>query len=32
VRWLDGRTLTPGPVTRHLQSILAPLLNEPADA
>jgi 4-amino-4-deoxychorismate lyase len=32
VRALDGRTLTPGPVTRHLQSILAPLLYEPADA
>ena len=26
---LDARELTPGPVTRHLQSVLAPLLNEP---
>ena len=32
VRALDGRVLAPGPVTRHLQSVLAPLLNEPADA
>jgi 4-amino-4-deoxychorismate lyase len=32
VRSLDGRTLTPGPVTRHLQSVMAPLLDEPADA
>jgi 4-amino-4-deoxychorismate lyase len=31
VRALDGRTLVPGPVTRHLQSLLEPLLNEPAD-
>ena len=29
VRRLDARELTPGPVTRHLQSVLAPLLNEP---
>jgi 4-amino-4-deoxychorismate lyase len=27
VRALDGRELTPGPVTRHLQSVLEPLLN-----
>jgi 4-amino-4-deoxychorismate lyase len=32
VRKLDDRDLTPGPVTRHLQSVLAPLLSEPADA
>ena len=32
VRTLDARELTPGPVTRHLQSVLAPLLAEPADA
>jgi len=32
VRWLDGRALTPGPVTRHLQSVMAPLLDEPTDA
>jgi 4-amino-4-deoxychorismate lyase len=32
VRGLDGRALTPGPVTRHLQSVMAPLLDEPADA
>jgi 4-amino-4-deoxychorismate lyase len=32
VRTLDARELTPGPVTRHLQSVLAPLLDEPADA
>jgi 4-amino-4-deoxychorismate lyase len=32
VRSLDARELTPGPVTRHLQSVLAPLLDEPADA
>ena len=31
VRALDGRTLVPGPVTRHLQSLLEPLLNEPVD-
>jgi 4-amino-4-deoxychorismate lyase len=29
---LDGRALTPGPLTRHLQSVLGPLLDEPADA
>jgi 4-amino-4-deoxychorismate lyase len=32
VRTLDARELTPGPVTRHLQSVLAPLLDEPVDA
>ena len=32
VRTLDARQLIPGPVTRHLQSVLGPLLNEPADA
>jgi 4-amino-4-deoxychorismate lyase len=32
VRALDGRELTAGPVTRHLQSVLQPLLDEPADA
>jgi 4-amino-4-deoxychorismate lyase len=32
VRGLDSRVLTPGPVTRHLQSVMAPLLDEPADA
>jgi 4-amino-4-deoxychorismate lyase len=32
VRTLDGRALTPGPLTRHLQSVLGPLLDEPADA
>ena len=32
VRTLDARELTPGPVTRHLQSVLTPLLDEPADA
>jgi 4-amino-4-deoxychorismate lyase len=32
VRAVDDRVLTPGPVTRHLQSELYPLLNEPADA
>jgi 4-amino-4-deoxychorismate lyase len=32
VRTLDTRELMPGPVTRHLQSVLAPLLDEPADA
>jgi 4-amino-4-deoxychorismate lyase len=30
VRTLDGRVLIPGPVTRHLQSVLHPLLNGPA--
>jgi 4-amino-4-deoxychorismate lyase len=29
---VDDRTLIPGPVTRRLQSLLAPLLEEPADA
>jgi 4-amino-4-deoxychorismate lyase len=29
---IDGRTLIPGPVTRRLQSLLQPLLEEPADA
>lgn len=29
---LEARTLTPGPVTRRLQSLLQPLLEEPADA
>jgi len=32
LRSLDDRVLTPGPVTRHLQSVLQPLLNEPPDA
>ena len=32
VRSLDDRTLTPGPITRHLQTLLKPLLNEPANA
>jgi 4-amino-4-deoxychorismate lyase len=32
VRALDARELTPGPITRHLQSVLAPLLDEPTDA
>jgi 4-amino-4-deoxychorismate lyase len=32
VRSIDALELTPGPVTRHLQSVLAPLLDEPADA
>jgi 4-amino-4-deoxychorismate lyase len=32
VRALDARALGPGPVTRHLQSVLGPLLDEPADA
>lgn len=32
VRSLDGRVLAPGPVTRHLKSLLAPLLDEPPDA
>jgi len=31
VRELDGRPLQPGPVTRRLQSLLAPLLEEPVD-
>jgi len=29
---LEERTLTPGPVTRRLQTLLEPLLEEPADA
>jgi 4-amino-4-deoxychorismate lyase len=29
---LEERTLSPGPVTRRMQSLLAPLLEEPADA
>jgi 4-amino-4-deoxychorismate lyase len=29
VRNVDGRELSPGPVTRHLQSVLAPLLDAP---
>ena len=29
---LEARTLIPGPVTRRVQSLLAPLLEEPADA
>lgn len=29
---VEERTLTPGPVTRRLQSLLGPLLEEPADA
>jgi 4-amino-4-deoxychorismate lyase len=32
VRSVDARVLTPGPVTRHLQTVLQPLLYEPADA
>jgi len=32
VNSLDDRTLTPGPLTRHLQGILQPLLYGPADA
>ncbi len=31
-RSVDGRALGPGPVTHHLQSVMAPLLDEPADA
>jgi 4-amino-4-deoxychorismate lyase len=31
VRELDGRVLEPGPVTRRLERILTPLLEEPAD-
>jgi len=31
VRELDGRALEPGPVTRRVQQILAPLLEEPVD-
>ncbi|MHA0111213.1 aminotransferase class IV, partial [Klebsiella pneumoniae] len=29
---VDGRSLTPGPITRHLQSVMAPLLSGAADA
>jgi 4-amino-4-deoxychorismate lyase len=29
---IGARTLAPGPLTRHLQSLLRPLLEEPADA
>jgi branched-subunit amino acid aminotransferase/4-amino-4-deoxychorismate lyase len=29
---IGARTLTPGPVTRQLQGLLRPLLEEPADA
>lgn len=32
VREIDSRTLKPGPITRALQSRLAPLLEEPPDA
>ncbi len=32
VRSVDDRILTPGPITRHLQAMLQPLLSEPADA
>jgi 4-amino-4-deoxychorismate lyase len=32
VRELDGRVFEPGPVTRRVQQILAPLLEEPVDA
>jgi 4-amino-4-deoxychorismate lyase len=32
VRSCDDRNLTPGPITRHLQSVLQPLLSGPADA
>ncbi|MBS0417089.1 MAG: aminodeoxychorismate lyase [Proteobacteria bacterium] len=32
VRSVDDRILTPGPITRHLQALLKPLLNEPANA
>jgi 4-amino-4-deoxychorismate lyase len=32
VRVLDGRVMSPGPVTRRLQQLLAPLLEDPADA
>ncbi len=32
VRAIDGRRLTPGPITRHLQSVMAPLLdNRPGE-
>jgi 4-amino-4-deoxychorismate lyase len=32
VRALDGRRMSPGPTTRRLQSLLAPLLEEPGNA
>lgn len=32
VRELDGRPMQPGPLTRQVQQILAPLLEEPVDA
>ncbi len=32
VRALDGRMISPGPVTRRLQQLIAPLLEEPVDA
>jgi 4-amino-4-deoxychorismate lyase len=32
VRALDGRRMPPGPITRRLQQLIAPLLEEPADA
>jgi 4-amino-4-deoxychorismate lyase len=32
VRVLDGRPLSPGPLTRRLQQLLAPKLEEPVDA
>ncbi|HEX4675731.1 MAG TPA: aminotransferase class IV, partial [Steroidobacteraceae bacterium] len=31
LRELDGRTMRPGPVTRRLQQIMTPLLEEPVD-
>lgn len=31
LRELDGRALQPGPITRRLQRIVTPLLEEPAD-
>ena len=31
LRELDGRTMQPGPVTRRLQQIMTPLLEEPVD-
>jgi 4-amino-4-deoxychorismate lyase len=32
VRALDGRIMSPGPITRRLQQVMAPLLEEPVDA
>jgi 4-amino-4-deoxychorismate lyase len=32
VRALDGRLISPGPLTRRLQQLIAPLLEEPVDA